>query len=147
MTDQALGVQSETGGSRKAVVCRPGLAHCRLTPSNCQDLVFDDVFRVKQARKDRDVLASTMRDEGVGGLDVNDLLADYLLGGLAVDDVPFEVTGRFGGYPRAQGRASTVLPAAMTATTTPTPRLRSQALRCWSYPGPGLGAGGAAATG
>ncbi|MDA3858612.1 MAG: arginine deiminase family protein, partial [Roseovarius sp.] len=78
MTDQTLGVHSETGKLRQVVVCRPGLAHRRLTPANCQDLLFDDVFWVKQAQKDHDVFAKTMRDEGVEVLDVNDLLAETL---------------------------------------------------------------------
>lgn len=65
MTDQALGVHSETGKLRQVVVCRPGLAHRRLTPANCQELLFDDVFWVKQAQNDHDVFTKTMRDEGV----------------------------------------------------------------------------------
>ena len=73
-----LGVFSETGTLRQVIVCRPGLAHRRLTPANCQDLLFDDVFWVKQAQKDHDVFASTMRSEGVEVLDVNDLLAETL---------------------------------------------------------------------
>jgi arginine deiminase len=73
-----LGVHSETGKLRQVIVCRPGLAHRRLTPENCQDLLFDDVFWVKQAQKDHDVFANTMRAEGVEVLDVNDLLAETL---------------------------------------------------------------------
>ena len=42
MTD--FGVHSEVGKLRKAMVCRPGLAHLRLTPDNCKDLLFDDVI-------------------------------------------------------------------------------------------------------
>ncbi|OUS19640.1 arginine deiminase [Litorivita pollutaquae] len=78
MTDHPLGVHSETGRLRQVVVCRPGLAHRRLTPDNCQSLLFDDVFWVKQAQKDHDVFVQTMRDEGVEVLDVNDLLAQTL---------------------------------------------------------------------
>lgn len=73
-----LGVHSETGKLRQVIVCRPGLAHRRLTPENCQELLFDDVFWVKQAQKDHDIFASTMRAEGVEVLDVNDLLAETL---------------------------------------------------------------------
>lgn len=73
-----LGVHSETGRLRQVIVCRPGLAHRRLTPGNCQDLLFDDVFWVKQAQKDHDIFANTMRAEGVEVLDVNDLLAETL---------------------------------------------------------------------
>ena len=78
MSDQTLGVHSETGKLRQVIVCRPGLAHRLLTPDNCQELLFDDVFWVKQAQKDHDVFASVMRDEGVEVLDVNDLLAETL---------------------------------------------------------------------
>ena len=52
MTELTLGVHSETGTLRQVIVCRPGLAHRRLTPSNCDSLLFDDVFWVKQAQKD-----------------------------------------------------------------------------------------------
>ena len=65
MSVQELGVHSETGRLRQVVVCRPGLAHRRLTPGNCQELLFDDVFWVKQAQKDHDVFTQLMRDEGV----------------------------------------------------------------------------------
>lgn len=73
-----LGVHSETGKLRQVIVCRPGLAHRRLTPSNCQELLFDDVFWVKQAQKDHDVFSGLMRDEGVEVLDVNELLSETL---------------------------------------------------------------------
>ena len=38
------GVHSEVGRLHKVVVCAPGLAHSRLTPTNCDDLLFDDVM-------------------------------------------------------------------------------------------------------
>ena len=78
MTTHDLGVHSETGRLRQVIVCRPGLAHRRLTPSNAQALLFDDVFWVKQAQKDHDVFSTLMRAEGVEVLDVNTLLAEVL---------------------------------------------------------------------
>ncbi|WP_372966252.1 arginine deiminase [Marinobacter sp.] len=78
MTEHKLGVHSESGTLRQVIVCRPGLAHRRLTPTNCDALLFDDVFWVKQAQKDHDVFASVMRARGVEVLDVNDLLAETL---------------------------------------------------------------------
>ncbi|MEO6628882.1 MAG: arginine deiminase, partial [Aquihabitans sp.] len=42
------GVHSEVGQLRKVLVCSPGLAHERLTPTNCDDLLFDDVMWVEQ---------------------------------------------------------------------------------------------------
>ena len=76
MSEHTLGVHSETGTLRQVIVCRPGLAHRRLTPSNCDALLFDDVFWVKQAQKDHDVFSGLMRARGVEVLDVNELLAE-----------------------------------------------------------------------
>ncbi|CAD5378725.1 Arginine deiminase [Pseudomonas sp. OF001] len=141
MTEHTLGVHSETGVLRQVIVCRPGLAHRRLTPSNCDALLFDDVFWVKQAQKDHDVFANLMRARGVEVLDVNELLAEtldiaearrwlldhriswnhigvgmvsdlrawmdelpgqtlaeFLIGGLQVSDLPFDPSGLFGNH-------------------------------------------------
>ena len=46
MPNQSYGVYSEVGKLNKVLVCRPGLAHERLTPSNNDDLLFDDVLWV-----------------------------------------------------------------------------------------------------
>ncbi|WP_300274652.1 arginine deiminase [Halomonas sp.] len=141
MTEYKLGVHSETGTLRQVIVCRPGLAHRRLTPSNCDALLFDDVFWVKQAQKDHDVFVELMRARGVEVLDVNELLAEtldiaearawildhrinwnhvgvgmvselrawmdalpgqrlaeFLIGGLQVNDLPFNPSGLFGNH-------------------------------------------------
>jgi arginine deiminase len=117
------------------------LAHRRLTPSNCDALLFDDVFWVKQAQKDHDVFSGLMRARGVEVLDVNELLAEtldiakarkwildhritwneigvgmvsdlrawmdelpgtrlaeFLIGGLEVADLPFDPVGLFGNH-------------------------------------------------
>lgn len=150
MSDITFGVHSETGVLRQVIVCRPGLAHRRLTPSNCDALLFDDVFWVKQAQKDHDIFTSLMRARGVEVLDVNELLAqtleiaearrwlldlritrndiglgmlsdlrawmdelpsvqlaEFLIGGLEVGDMPFNPTGLFGNQ---LGRSGFVLP-------------------------------------
>ena len=150
MSDQALGVHSETGQLRQVIVCKPGRAHRRLTPQNCEALLFDDVFWVRQAQKDHDVFAELMRGEGVEVLDARELLgealdvpearawvldhritpqeigvgmlaelrawldelpgaelAELLIGGLTVGDLPFEPVGMFGAY---LGRLGFVLP-------------------------------------
>ena len=49
---QTLGVHSEVGKLRTVMVCRPGLAHQRLTPGNAAELLFDDVLWVQEAQKD-----------------------------------------------------------------------------------------------
>ena len=46
----ALGVHSEVGKLRKVMVHRPGLEHSRLTPSNAEELLFDDVMWVRKAK-------------------------------------------------------------------------------------------------
>lgn len=73
-----LGVHSEIGKLRKVIVCAPGLAHERLTPANCDSLLFDDVFWVQQARSDHRDFRDKMEDRGVEVLEVSDLLADIL---------------------------------------------------------------------
>ncbi|KNG92069.1 arginine deiminase [Pseudaestuariivita atlantica] len=78
MSEENLGVHSESGRLRQVIVSRPGLAHRRLTPDNCDDLLFDDVFWVKQAQKDHDAFANAMRGEGVEVLDSGTLLAETL---------------------------------------------------------------------
>ncbi|NLZ79942.1 MAG: arginine deiminase, partial [Gammaproteobacteria bacterium] len=124
--------------------------HRRLTPSNCDSLLFDDVFWVKQAQKDHDVFVSLMQARGVEVLDIHDLLAqtldipqgrqwvldqritwnqigvgmvsdlrawmdelpsstlaEYLIGGLEVGDLPFNPVSLFGNH---LGRYGFILP-------------------------------------
>jgi arginine deiminase len=60
-----LGVHSEVGKLRKVMIHRPGLAHSRLTPSNCNELLFDDVIWVQQAKNEHDRFAEVMRERDV----------------------------------------------------------------------------------
>ena len=69
------GVNSEVGRLRRVLVCRPGLAHRRLTPANCRELLFDDVLWVSQARKDHDAFVDAMLNRDVEVLELHDLLA------------------------------------------------------------------------
>ena len=43
-TTLSPGVHSEVGKLRTVMVHRPDLAHERLTPTNCHELLFDDVI-------------------------------------------------------------------------------------------------------
>src|SRR5438067_6221914 len=72
------GVHSEVGKLRKVMVCRPGLAHLRLTPDNCHDLLFDDVIWVQEAAKEHFAFVEVMRERGIEVLDMHDLLAETL---------------------------------------------------------------------
>ena len=69
-----LGVHSEVGKLRKVIVHRPGLALSRLTPSNCQELLFDDVIWVKQGRVEHHAFTDVMRHRGVEVCFVRELL-------------------------------------------------------------------------
>jgi len=134
-----LGAYSEVGKLRRVLVSAPGLAHERLTPANCDALLFDDVFWVQQARTDHFDFVSKMQDRGVEVLEMGQLLGEtlsipaardwvlerkltpdqvgvgmldelrgwmrempaadlarYLIGGVAVHDLPFKPQGMFG---------------------------------------------------
>jgi arginine deiminase len=73
-----LGVQSEVGQLRQAIIHRPGLELSRLTPSNCEELLFDDVMWTKKAREEHDAFAQTLRDKGVQVHYYGQLLAETL---------------------------------------------------------------------
>jgi arginine deiminase len=72
------GVYSEVGKLRTVMVCRPGLAHMRLTPDNCHDLLFDDVIWVAKARVEHYDFVQVMRERGVVVLEMHDLLTETL---------------------------------------------------------------------
>jgi arginine deiminase len=72
------GAHSEVGQLRKVLVCAPGLAHERLTPSNCDDLLFDDVIWVQNARRDHFDFVSKMRERGVEVVELHNLLTEIL---------------------------------------------------------------------
>ncbi|WP_062516782.1 arginine deiminase [Demequina gelatinilytica] len=72
------GVYSEVGKLQKVLVCAPGLAHHRLTPSNCQDLLFDDVMWVDNAERDHAEFVQLMRDRDVDVKELHVLLAETL---------------------------------------------------------------------
>ena len=73
-----VGVHSEVGKLRTVMVCRPGLAHQRLTPGNCKDLLFDDVLWVQEAQKDHYDFVLKMQQRGVNVVDLHDMLAQTL---------------------------------------------------------------------
>jgi len=72
----AYGVHSEVGKLHKVLVCSPGLAHERLTPTNCDDLLFDDVLWVQNARRDHFDFVSKMRERGVDVVELHNVLTE-----------------------------------------------------------------------
>ncbi len=164
----ALGVHSETGRLRTVLTCPPGLAHRRLTPANCDELLFDDVYWVDVARRDHDEFRAVLEGHGVEVLDlqmmlgevledatarkwvldrkitwnhvgvgmVSDLrewldelpgaeLADFLIGGIVVRELPFEPYGMFGRYLGPDGFVLPPLPNTLFTRDT----------SCWIYGG------------
>jgi arginine deiminase len=73
-----LGVHSEVGKLRQAILHRPGLELSRLTPQNIRGLLFDDVMWARQAKIEHDAFAETLRDYGVRVRYFGDLLAETL---------------------------------------------------------------------
>lgn len=72
------GVHSEVGRLRKVLVCAPGLAHRRLTPSNNDELLFDDVMWVENAQRDHADFVNKLTQRGVEVVELHDLLAQTM---------------------------------------------------------------------
>ena len=80
-----FGVHSEVGKLRKVMVHRPDLSLQRLTPSNHDELLFDDVLWVERAQYEHDQFVARMRERGVEVFLLDDLLAEALA---ASDEAP-----------------------------------------------------------
>lgn len=73
-----LGVHSEVGRLRQLIVHRPGLELTRLTPSNVEELLFDDILWAKRAREQHDAFVGVLQDRGVVVHHLDQLLAETL---------------------------------------------------------------------
>jgi len=74
-----FGVHSEVGKLRKVIVHRPGMEMRRLTPTNCEELLFDDVIWTRQARQDHNTFVDLMRVEfDIDVMRVHQLLQDVV---------------------------------------------------------------------
>ncbi len=71
-------MHSEVGTLRRVMLHRPGVELKRLTPTNKDELLFDDVLWVKRARQEHDAFADTLADRGVEVLYLQELLAETL---------------------------------------------------------------------
>ncbi|GAA1373776.1 arginine deiminase [Streptomyces beijiangensis] len=71
-------VDSESGRLRRVILHRPDLELKRLTPSNKDALLFDDVLWVRRARQEHDGFADVLRDRGVEVHLFGDLLRESL---------------------------------------------------------------------
>jgi len=77
-TETVLGTHSEVGKLKTVMVHRPDLAHERLSPTNCHELLFDDVIWVRRARQEFDAFVDLMRDRDVEVLILHELLTQTL---------------------------------------------------------------------
>ena len=74
----SFGVHSEVGRLRQVMTHRPGLEHSRLTPSNAEELLFDDVLWVSKAKAEHDMFREVMRDRGIEVFLAETMLAEAL---------------------------------------------------------------------
>ena len=80
----ALGVHSEVGKLRQVIVHRPDLSLKRLTPTNHDELLFDDVLWVERAQWEHDQFVARMREREIEVFYVQDLLAEALAADVVV---------------------------------------------------------------
>lgn len=73
-----LHVNSEVGQLKQAILHRPDLELKRLTPTNHDEYLFDDVLWVKHAKQEHDAFAGTLRELGVRVHMLDRLLAETL---------------------------------------------------------------------
>src|SRR6201993_5535385 len=78
VTEAVLGANSEVGTLRTVMVHRPDLAHERLSPTNCHELLFDDVIWVKKARQEHDAFVDALHERGVEVVEFGQALAQTL---------------------------------------------------------------------
>jgi len=70
----AFHVGSEVGRLKQVIVHRPGLEMSRLTPSNCERYLFDEVLWLERAQEEHDQFRAVMEDRGVLVHEFSDLL-------------------------------------------------------------------------
>lgn len=71
-------VDSEVGKLDQVILHRPGQELARLTPTNKDKLLFDDIVWLKEAQREHDGFAQLLRDEGIEVLYFQDLLQEVL---------------------------------------------------------------------
>ncbi len=77
-TPEPPSVRSEVGRLRTVVLHRPGDELARITPSNMDELLFDELLWVEHAQAEHDAFADVLRGAGVEVLYVEELLAEVV---------------------------------------------------------------------
>ncbi len=98
-----LGLNSEVGTLRAAILHRPGAELQRLTPRNNDRLLFDGLPWVSRAQEEHDAFARLLRSRGVEVLLLGDLVVEALSSGAArMHGISAAVDSRRLGVPLAQ---------------------------------------------
>lgn len=112
-------VDSETGRLKQVILHRPDRELTRLTPTNKDELLFDEVLWAKRARDEHDAFADVLRDRGVRVHLLADLLTETLDGiearQLVLDRVFDEREFGILGTDRLRTHFDSLEPAALTA--------------------------------
>ncbi len=74
----SVGVRSEVGQLRRVLLHRPGLELRRITPTNMDELLFDELLWVEHAQQEHDTFAQLLEDNGAEVLHVERLLAEVV---------------------------------------------------------------------
>jgi len=82
---EAFNVPSEVGRLRRAILHRPDIELKRLTPTNKDDLLFDEVLWVERAQHEHDDFAAALRDLGVEVIYFDTLLRETVQQPKALD--------------------------------------------------------------
>ena len=90
VAETPLGVRSEVGQLKQVLLHRPGLELRRITPTNMDELLFDELLWVEHAQREHDAFADLLTAHGVEVLHVERLLAEVL----ADDAVAREIVER-----------------------------------------------------
>jgi arginine deiminase len=69
---------ARSAGCARCSSAPPGLAHRRLTPTNADDLLFDDVLWVEMAQRDHADFVNKLRTRGVDVVELHELLAQTM---------------------------------------------------------------------
>ena len=72
------GVRSEVGRLRRVLLHRPGLELRRITPTNMDELLFDELLWVEHAQQEHDAFAELLTDNGAEVLHLERLLAEVV---------------------------------------------------------------------
>ncbi len=78
MSDARFSIRSEVGELTAVLVHRPGEELARITPSNKDELLFDELLWVEHAQVEHDAFTDLLRASGVEVLLVTDLLAEVV---------------------------------------------------------------------